>query len=48
MRVFGRWRDRAIEREIKRNEKAIKREIERNEGQIARGSINRPLVNLDR
>ena len=31
-----------------RNERAIEREIERNEGQIARGSINRPSVNLNR
>ena len=37
MRVFGREKDRAIEREIKRNE-----------GQIARGSLNRPSINLDR
>ena len=31
-----------------RNERAIEREIERNEGWTARGSINRPLVNLNR
>ena len=31
-----------------RNEGAIKKEIKRNEGRIAQGSINRPLVNLDR
>ena len=31
-----------------RNERTIEREIERNEGWIARGSLNRPLVNLDR
>ena len=29
-------------------ERAIEREIERNEGQITRGSLNKPLVNLDR
>ena len=37
MRVFGRGRDRAIEREI-----------ERNEVRIARGSIYRTSVKLDR
>ena len=37
MRLFGR-----------ENERAIERKIERNEGQIARGSLNRPLVNLNR
>ena len=37
MRVFGRWRDRAIEREIKRNEV-----------RIARGRIYRTSVNLDK
>ena len=37
MRLFG-----------KENERAIERKIERNEGQIARGSLNRPLVNLNR
>ena len=31
-----------------RKERAIKREIERNKGQIARGSLNRPSVNLDK
>ena len=35
--MFGRERERAIEREI-----------EQNEGQIAQGSLNRPSVNLDR
>ena len=29
-------------------ERAIRREIERNEGQIARGSLNRPSINLNR
>ena len=37
MRRFGREKERAIEREI-----------ERNEGQITRGSLNRSSVNLDR
>ena len=31
-----------------RKERAIEREIERNEGQVARGRINKPLVNLNR
>ena len=31
-----------------RKERAIKREIERSKGQIARGSLNRPSVNLDK
>ena len=31
-----------------RKERAIEIEIERSEGPIARGSINKPLVNLDR
>jgi len=37
MSVFGRWEDRGIEREI-----------ERNELQIARGTIYRPPINIDR
>ena len=37
MRFFKREKERAIEREIKQNE-----------GRIARGSLNRPSVNLDR
>ena len=37
MRVFGKEKERVIEREI-----------EQNEGQIARGSLNRPSVNLDK
>ena len=37
MRLFGREKERAIEREI-----------ERNEGQIAQGNLNRPSINLDR
>ena len=31
-----------------RNQRSIEREIERNEGRITRGSLNRPVVNLDR
>ena len=40
MRLFGREK-----RELSRERE---REIERNEGRIARGSINRPSVNLDK
>ena len=36
------------ERVWERNQRCIEIEIERNEGQIARGCLNRPAVNLDR
>ena len=36
------------ERVWERNQRCIEIKIERNEGQIARGCLNRPAVNLDR